>query len=73
MRLATTLRDVEMFSRWIVKKEEKTGPSQRLLYLGLEICTVSMKFFIPQKKLEKILSKFREGDSLKSARIPSMP
>ena len=44
---------------WIVKKEEKTGPSQRLLYLGLEICTVSMKFFIPQKKIEKILSKLK--------------
>ena len=40
---------------WVIKVEEKSGPSQKLLYLGLEICTVSMKFFIPQKKLDKIL------------------
>lgn len=43
---------------WIVKKEEKTGPSQRLLYLGLEICTVSMKFFIPQKKMDKLFKSY---------------
>ena len=44
---------------WIIKKEDKTGPSQRLLYLGLEICSVSMKFFIPRKKLDKIIVRIK--------------
>ena len=42
---------------WVIKKDDKTGPTQRLLYLGLEICSVSMKFFIPKKKMDKIISR----------------
>ena len=37
---------------WVIKSGDKIGPSQRLLYLGLEICSASMRFIIPIKKLE---------------------
>ena len=40
---------------WVTKPDQKTGPAQRLQYLGLEICFSTMKFFIPKKKLEKLL------------------
>ena len=44
---------------WVVKEADKSGPSQRLLYLGLEICTVSLKFFIPEKKMTKLFTKLK--------------
>ena len=54
---------------WVIKVEEKSGPSQKLLYLGLEICTVSRKFFIPQKKLNKILSRINAVLSVDHVKI----
>ena len=54
---------------WIIKVEEKSGPSQKLLYLGLEICTVSRKFFIPQKKLNKLLSRMNAVMSVDHVKI----
>ena len=49
---------------WVVSDSKTLGPSQRLKYLGLEIDSVHMKFFIPVAKLEKIKSKI--DDLLKS-------
>ena len=51
LRCNAVICDTLAKAGWIIKKEDKTGPSQRLLYLGLEICSVSMKFFIQTKKL----------------------
>ena len=54
---------------WVIKVEDKSGPSQKLLYLGLEICTVSMKFFIPQKKLNKLLARINAVMSVDHVKI----
>ena len=68
--------DVLAKSGWVIKPEQKMGPSQRLVYLGLEICTKSMQFFIPVVKMERLLSKLRavvEGPShLKVRQIASV-
>ena len=57
----------QVFSQagWIVSQEKKQGPLQRILFLGLEVCSVSLKFFIPEKKIVKLLA---EIDSLLSSK-----
>ena len=41
---------------FVVSKEKKNGPLQRILFLGLEVCSVTLKFFIPEKKIIRLLS-----------------
>ena len=41
-------------SGWVTKPDQKLGPDQRLQYLGLEICSQSMKY--PQEKVGQSLS-----------------
>lgn len=48
---------------WVIKSEQKVGPVQRIQYLGLEICSKSMKFFIPEKKMERLMSKLKSAVS----------
>ena len=50
---------------WIVSMEKKQGPSQRILFLGLEICSVTFKFYIPEKKIDRLLCSI---DSLLSSK-----
>ena len=50
---------------WIVSPTKTQGPSSRLVFLGLEVCSVTQKFYIPEKKIVRILSML---DSLLSAR-----
>ena len=40
---------------WVVSPSKATGPADRLTFLGLDVCSRSMMFFIPEKKLEAIL------------------
>ena len=39
-----------------ILRVEKKPPDTRILFLGLEICSKTMKFYIPEKKLHFILS-----------------
>ena len=57
--------DVLKKAGWIVSMEKKKGPAQRILFLGLEVCSITMKFFIPEKKLIRLLALF---DSLLSSK-----
>ena len=43
---------------FIVSETKAKGPANRILYLGLEICSVTKKFFIPEEKLVKIIEEF---------------
>ena len=51
-------RAVEILSKtgFVVSKEKFLGPSSRLKYLGLEVCSVSSSFYIPTKKVDKIIN-----------------
>ena len=48
----------EIFAKagWVISKDKGKGPSQRILFLGLEFCSVKLMFFIPEKKIVKLLS-----------------
>ena len=55
---------------WVFKPEKSSGPpSQRVLYLGLIIDSVSMRFEIPPQKLEHILSLGKEILSLRRVNV----
>ena len=47
---------VETLSRagFVVSKSKSKGPLSRINFLGLEVCSSSLKFFIPLPKLERI-------------------
>ena len=47
--------DTHAKAGWVTKPDQETGPSHILQYLGLEICSSIMKFYILKKKLEKLL------------------
>ena len=40
---------------WVVSPSKATGPAPRLTFLGLDICSKEMRFFIPEKKMATIL------------------
>ena len=40
---------------FIVSVDKRAGPSQSLVHLGLTVCSVNMKFFIPEKKIVRII------------------
>ena len=48
---------VEVLSQagFIVSEHKSKGPAQRILFLGLEICSATRKFFIPEEKLLRII------------------
>ena len=50
---------------WVISSEKKVGPLQRIRYLGLEVCSVSMMFYIPDDKLTRLLESI---DSLLSSK-----
>merc|ERR1711888_408918 len=39
---------------WVVSPSKASGPAPRLTFLGLDICSESLMFFIPEKKLADI-------------------
>ena len=60
LELAKKNRDraVEVLAKcgFVVSHEKTEGPSSRLKYLGLDVCSVQSSFFIPELKIEKILN-----------------
>ena len=42
---------------WVVSLTKTKGPATRIKYLGLEVCTITKKFFIPDYKIESIKNK----------------
>ena len=40
---------------FVVSLEKTKGPARRILFLGLEICSSSLKFYIPESKVLKII------------------
>ena len=50
---------------FIVSLNKSQGPEKRICFLGLEICSESLSFYIPEKKLLKIL---HEVENLLSSR-----
>lgn len=57
--------DVLAKTGWVVSHQKATGPASRLKFLGLEICSTEMSFFIPDMKLTRLLDML---ESLLSAR-----
>ena len=51
---ALTLEVLEK-SGWIVSPSKAAGPASRLTFLGLDVCGESLKFYVPEKKLEKLI------------------
>ena len=45
---------------FIVSFDKSKGPDSRILFLGLEMCSRSMKFFIPEKKLIMITDELQQ-------------
>ena len=41
---------------WVMSLSKSTGPASRLTFLWLDICSIQMKFFLPEKKIVSILS-----------------
>ena len=48
------VRKVLQKSGWDVSLSKAVEPAQRILFLGLEICSLSMKFYVPEKKLCRV-------------------
>ena len=48
------VREVLQKSGWVVSLSKAVEPAQRILFLGLEICSLSMKFYVPEKKLCRV-------------------
>ena len=46
----------------VVSPSKSTGPASRLAFLGLDICSVEQKFFIPEKKLLSKPGDCSQGD-----------
>ena len=54
---------------FVVSPDKTKGPATRILYLGLEVCSIERKFFIPEKKLTRLLGAL---DSLLNQRLVSV-
>ena len=48
------VRGVLQKAGWVVSLSKAVEPAQRILFLGLEICSMSMKFYVPEKKLCRV-------------------
>ena len=46
--------DVLQKAGWVVSPSKVAGPASRITFLGLDICSESMKFHIPEGKLTKL-------------------
>ena len=57
---------------WVVSEEKAKGPKERLQFLGLEVCSREMAFFIPEKKILKILESLQEILSGRRVRLRSL-
>ena len=52
--------DVLEKSGFVVSKSKSTGPSSRLKFLGLDICSSTMSFYIPEEKVQRFLGFIEE-------------
>ena len=46
---------------WVVSPEKSTGPSSRLTFLGLDVCSTTSKFYIPEKKFSSLCHLLEEA------------
>ena len=53
-------RSVLRRAGFVVSESKAINPSPKIIFLGLEICSLTMKFFIPEKKIQKIISSSEE-------------
>lgn len=49
-------RSVMRKAGFVISESKAVEPSQRILFLGLEVCSVTLMFYIPEKKIQKIIS-----------------
>ena len=49
-------REVLGKAGFVVSKSKAIEPSSRILFLGLEVCSVEMKYYIPEKKIQRIIN-----------------
>ena len=65
---------VETLSRagFVVSKSKSKGPLSRINFLGLEVCSSSLKFFIPLPKLERIEKEIEEMLSSSKVKLRTM-
>ena len=57
---------------WVVSPSKATGPAPRLTFLGLDICSESLKFFIPEKKLadiKELLAKYLRYNKMSARQL----
>ena len=53
-------RSVLKRAGFVVSETKAIEPSTRIIFLGLEVCSISMKFFIPVKKIQRIITSAQE-------------
>ena len=65
--MANRLFMVDTFQKagFVVSLAKSQGPAKRICFLGLEICSTTLSFYIPEKKLLKIIQK---GEHLLASR-----
>ena len=65
---------VETLSRagFVVSKSKSKGPLSRIKFLGLEVCSSTLKFFIPLSKLERIEKEIQEMLASRKVKLRTM-
>ena len=63
----TTSREVLSAAGFVVSESKAIEPSSRITFLGLEICSQQMKYYIPEKKIQRIINSADE--ILKSRKV----
>ena len=68
---ANRAKMIEILSKcgFIVSLEKSKGPDSRIQFLGLEICSQSLKFFIPEKKISRIIDEISNILSVRKVQI----
>ena len=50
-----TSREVLKKAGFVVSESKAIDPNFKIIFLGLEVCSLTMKFYIPEKKIQKII------------------
>ena len=65
---------VETLSKagFVVSESKSRGPLTRILFLGLEVCSSTLKFFIPSEKLQRIEQEIEVMLSARKVKLRTM-
>ena len=57
---------------FVVSLDKTKGPASRILFLGLEICSSTLKFYIPESKVLKIIEEAKVLLSSRKVKVRSL-